>query len=481
MAESIDKSGFELNIYEKYDVDRNFICNTIFTLAGTNNKKELTKIIHNSDGSKVVGMIEIGNEKSKSAEILDTFDAKIFFILIKLWLNSGMQKNNDTGFLISNIVKELGLQSTGFYFHKIRTSCNKLATIPIRWRRAYISADKEKKSYLLDDVVFTILSIFDNKLMVDVDAKTNVKKYTGLANYFRFNPYIVENILNGITEEFHVDVLKTLQKKISILLYIYLSYELKDKPATSFKTSDFANRIGLAEYKYATRRYEALEPALRELVDKPVPGGFIRNYKSAVSNLDDDIVVTVYKKEDLLVSLSGNEDDNKLLEVIAHFNKSFPNYRDHITLETLRNMANSKSNPVTVDDLHKYINFVRWEIDSQKKAIENIPGYFRRACEMHYKTADYDKAVIKELEKVRNIKQKDKIKEIENAEREKQSKAREHFIGKIYSNLNKQEQENLMELAKKQYIGKHGKLPEHFVRQQLESEIIEILKQRKTE
>lgn len=474
-----DENEKQLELFKKYDVDRNFISNAIFTHDKFKGKiKIIEKVVNNPDGSTSITRIVVGDpghDKIKSG-VLYTIDAKMFFILIKIFVNEGMPTDRDLPFTYSYISKELGSDPDGKSYHKITESLNRLAHVTIRWKNTYISKDGIYKTVVLGDLSFSILSILDNRLALNIDIGTGGRKYTGNINYFRFNPYIISNLTNGNTKEFLIDVINSLRKPISILLYIIISGELDNKPAVSFFTEDLAITLGLHEYKYASQRLEKIEPSLKELVGKRIPGGSIRNYTKMKSTTKDDYVITIYKNDITNIPLvAGNEIIKELEALLNIFKEAFPKFSNDLKIDTLIDINKA----TTIEKMRKYLDMTIYENNINKK--NNPAGFFVKACQKSYSTTTYDNAMKETAEKMEDVSKFEKLMLDDKIVFENQAKENKKYT-LIFNKLSAIEQNDISKLAinniNTEFINKNGKKPEIIPKPLITIEINNILKSR---
>ena len=463
----------KLEINKPFEVDKNIASNSLFTSTKYPHKtRTIDRVFNNPDGSTNISKIILGDPKHDGvvSGVLNTFDCKILFILIKFFYDAGMPTDTGIAFPLSYIAKELGNDPSGKMYHYIRESLNRLRFVPIRWENIYIAKDEKKKSVILNNLTFTILSDLKGEVRYDIDNKTETKRYTSNLNYVEFNKHIIGNILSGVTTPVIIDVIKALDKDISILLYMYLNTELMDKPASSFFTKDIAKIIGLSDYAYAKERLRKIEPALKELIGKPIANGIIRNYKAEQSGNRNDIVITVYKKE------SGSIEQPLLppkpsdyTQVVEYFNKTFPAHKG--TLEFY--VVQKHSAQYSVADMTRYLDYMKAQ--DNINTIKKPAAYFNNALIKKYNIGDIAKQILIDSKKIDDIKSIEDKLASDQLRLEAERKETDYYLS-IYNGLASRDKacvdKRAMELLKKDF---NNKTPEIIPRPLLHGYIKKVL------
>lgn len=241
---------------------------SIWQPAHSKNKetRELARVITNSDGSKLISKVTVGYVDRIGT--ITTEDQKLFYILLKLWEESGRSMEK-IPFSLRHIGRSLNIKWGTRIIEYLTQSYKRLRATPIVWENSYYDSTTKETIEVLE--VFNILS------ELKIIKKKTDGHITKEAGYFRFNDFILKNLLNNYTKPLLIDVVISLKSEIAQILYTYLDLIMAGKTHYERKTRDLFNDLNLVgkAYQNLSNRKQRLEIALRELQDVQLSSGVL--------------------------------------------------------------------------------------------------------------------------------------------------------------------------------------------------------------
>jgi hypothetical protein len=261
---------------------------SIWQPSNSRNKKTrvLKREIALDDGTQVTAEVKIGYVDQMGT--ITTEDQKTCYALFHLWEEKG-RPDEQTYFSLRKLSKVLKKHwGTNVILHTSQ-SLMRLRGVPLILKNAYFDSTKKETLEVLE--MFNILS--DLKIIKrKVDG--HITKEEG---YFRFNDFILKNILNGHTKPVLLEVVLSFKSEIAQLLYTHLDLMLAKRTSYERKTRElFFDDLGLEgkAYRNLSNRVQKLKPALDELIGVQLSTGFITSAKleKTVDGKDYKIVIT---------------------------------------------------------------------------------------------------------------------------------------------------------------------------------------------
>jgi hypothetical protein len=207
------------------------------------------------DGQKLVAKLSIGFTDKGS---LTTEEQRVYYALVRHWEDRGRPPDFIPLSLkrLAKLLRKPWGQKTR---ESLRRSLLKLRVTPFVWEQSYVEGATGKTLRLLD--AFTILS--DLKIICREDEGHVTRE----AGYFRFHEAITQNLLASHTKPVLFDVVLSFKSDIAQILYTHLDLILSDKTSYERRTAELFEDLGLEgeTYRYASKRQEKLDPALKEL------------------------------------------------------------------------------------------------------------------------------------------------------------------------------------------------------------------------
>jgi hypothetical protein len=276
-------------------------------------EKVLRREIELPNGNKVLAEVEVGFT-NKGA--LTTEDQKTFYALLKIWEEKG--RGNDAVFYsLRHLAKILKKHWGTNVIDATSQSLLRLRITPLIWKNSYQDSTQKDYVEILDP--FSILS--DLKV---IRRKTD-GHITQEFGYFKFNDFIVKNLLNNHTKPVLLDTVLGFQSEIAQLLYTHLDLIMARRDHYERKTLElFFDDLGLTgkAYQNPSDRKRTLERAIRELEGARLSTGYIAAITLERTRDGKDYKLVVDKKSSQplrqLPMTTTDTDAREILPVTPH-------------------------------------------------------------------------------------------------------------------------------------------------------------------
>lgn len=218
------------------------------------------------DGSRLTAQVRISPNLEAGA--LTTEDQKTYYALVWLWEQRGFSEAL-TPFSLQELARLLKKDWGRNVRLSLVQSLMRLRATLFVWQNSYFSRATQETLELLE--TFNILS--ELKLSRR-DRRGKAPRERGC---FRFNDLILKNLLARHTKPVLLDTVLSFRSGIVQLLYSHLDLILSDKLSYERTTQGVFEDLALESETYARsfERRRKLEPALRELLGKPLSTGVI--------------------------------------------------------------------------------------------------------------------------------------------------------------------------------------------------------------
>jgi len=185
---------------------------------------------------------------------------KVFYSLIKIWEQAGRPADRVVYSTLPDLARQMGRGWGGKDYRDLRRILRNLHTIPISWIGSFYQ--KERGVFITIDKGFHVL---DNLEFYD---EVKGDKLLISAFSYKFNQFILDNLLNHYTKPLDLDVILGLRKELSVLLYCHIDLVMADKERYERRTKELFENLGVegGKYRYPSARKQNLEPSLKELV-----------------------------------------------------------------------------------------------------------------------------------------------------------------------------------------------------------------------
>lgn len=420
--------------------------------------KTLRRDIELPDGTMMTATVEVGFTQKG---VLTTEDQKILYALIKIWEEEG-KPHEQTYYSIRRVAKILNKRWGTNVIDAISQSLVRLRVTPFIWTHSYYDSVAKENVESLD--TFNILS--DLKIIQRNKNKQNNKAF----GFFRFDDFIIKNLLNNYTKPILLEVVLGFKSEIAQLIYTHLDLVMARRSFYERKTKElFSVDLDLdgRSYNHTSNRVQKLKSALRELQGVQLSTGVIVSAKLEKTRDGKDFKIVIRKG--LATGLQqGNvqaEESDAYVEAIEPENpgdaqaRELVQYFHHIFHHTDHHTPGVKAigQAVTLIAQHGY-DVARFIVDFSHKAAQEtnyapqtfggILQYTSRALEAYEvekkrseeKTTrqavqseqelkdQYDRFIRTEVEKRKHTIPADELTRLEN-------EAREHIRSKTPPNL----------------------------------------------
>lgn len=207
------------------------------------------------NGNRVTAEVKVGFTDEGD---LTTEDQKTYYGLIKQWEDAG-RTPRQTFFSIRGLSRILRKKWGTNVIHAITESLRRLRTTPFTWTGSY--EDGAKGETIRKIEIFNVLS----------ELKIVQREQDGVVNhavgYFKFNDFILNNLLAHHTKPVLLDVIFQFESEIAQLLYSHVDLVLAGRDHYERRSQELFEDLGLKgkEYHKPSQRKRKLEKALAEL------------------------------------------------------------------------------------------------------------------------------------------------------------------------------------------------------------------------
>jgi hypothetical protein len=218
--------------------------------------KTLRRVFDLPDGSRVTAEVEVG---FTNKGVLTTEDQRTFYALLKLWEDKG-RSTEQTYYSLRRLAKILKKRWGTNVIDATSESLIRLRITPLIWKNSYHNSAEKETVEILDP--FNILS--DLKIIRRRSDGHVTQEY----GYFKFNDFILKNILANYTKPLLIDTVLSFRSEIAQLLYTHLDLIMARRTHYERNTRDLLyDDLGLEgeSYQNPSNRKQILERALAEL------------------------------------------------------------------------------------------------------------------------------------------------------------------------------------------------------------------------
>lgn len=254
-----------------------------------------------SDGGTVLSTIDIS--PSVKYGNLNTEDQKVLYALIKMWNEKG--RPEVLVFSLRDLARTLEKSWSAKTYNSLKDSLFRLRGTLFVWTKAYYDGATEDYYDELDS--FTILS------ELKIAKRTKDKSITVEACKIRFNEHLDKNLRSKYTQPTFYNQIIKFKSGLAQLIYQQLELVMHDKIRYERNSEGlFIEDLKLdsVDFKYPSGRKRALEIAVKELQNVPIPSGIVN---ASVEQTKDksDYKLVVIKELQQLLGLKYSEDQQQ--------------------------------------------------------------------------------------------------------------------------------------------------------------------------
>jgi len=234
-------------------------------LFATSRSREKSRELVRRSGDREIKLV-IGKQSSGGKEIevgvLKIPSYKVLVALIHIWESRGKPLD----WVVSSLYELSEVMGRrwggGAGAQALKAALKDLRDIPIQWIGFFYKPEDRYIAILEDQPLRFIKVKFFTAKRGDREIESRFA--------FKFDERILENLLLGYTKPVRLDVISKLSE-IATLLYCHVDVVMADKNTYTRKSKDLFQDLGLTSkrYRYLSRRREALEQAIEELIDEP--------------------------------------------------------------------------------------------------------------------------------------------------------------------------------------------------------------------
>jgi hypothetical protein len=264
------------------------------------------------NGDRVLAEVEVG---FTNKGVLTTEDQKTLYALLKIWEDKG-KANDPTFYSLRKLSKILKKRWGTNVINATSQSLLRLRITPLIWKNSYLDSTEKNYVEVLDP--FNILS----ELKI-IRRKDNEQHTTQEFGYFKFNDFILRNILNGHTKPVMLDTVLSFRSEIAQLLYTHIDLIMARRDHYERKTRElFFDDLGLEgkAYNNASNRKQKLMPALKELHGVRLSTGYITSITLERTKDGKDYKIVVDKDEQqqlpLIAEIAPDTDESREVQSV---------------------------------------------------------------------------------------------------------------------------------------------------------------------
>ncbi|HZM22797.1 MAG TPA: hypothetical protein VFC02_13695 [Anaerolineales bacterium] len=347
-----------------------------------------------ADGKKVSAEVEVGFTQKG---MLTTEDQKTFYALIKIWEDKG-KPTEQTFYSLRGLARILHKGWGTNVIESTDQSLLRLRMTPLIWRNSYHDSSRKDVIEQLDP--FNILS--DLKIVRRKNDGHNAHEY----GYFKFNDFILNNLLNNYTKPLLLEVVLGFKSELAQILYTHLDLIMARRDHYERRTKELFEDLGLEgeSYKHPSKRRQVLLNPITELKGIHMTTGVITTITIERTKDDSDFKLIVRKSAHatlpaafLPIGATGEQPQHAQIEtelmtqakeLVAYFFKRFHNLEASIPSSKAINQAISLITKYGCDAARHIIDFAYGSAQTTKFQVATFGAV------MQYQTnalADFEK------------------------------------------------------------------------------------------
>lgn len=206
--------------------------------------------------------------------VLDIHHFKVYLVLLELWEKAGRPIHEPVHFTILRVIKRLDLSFDGRTYARVKQWLRDLRQVPLTFINSFYIPKVERHTDLHDVSVLNHLRIYERK-----KEKEGEQQKTYGYGEFRFDDYILENLVNNYSHPLRLDVIKEFKKHkdLAILLYTYLDRCLAFRDEYAVTLEKLFEHLDLSQryVRYPAERKRVITPVLKELKNKELSTGIL--------------------------------------------------------------------------------------------------------------------------------------------------------------------------------------------------------------
>jgi hypothetical protein len=276
---------------------------TIFAPAHSKNKKArtITRTVSLPDGSVRTSKVSI--DATERLGTLTTEEQKTYYALIKIWEEKGKPIDN-ISFSLRRVARTRGRKWGKRALDETVNEMRRLTGIPLEWSDSFFNKQTGETIDLLES-----FHIIDNlKIALKKRGDKIANREVG---YFKFNDFILYNLLQNHTKPLLLDVVLGFKTELAQMLYTHLDLIMARRNHYERKTKELFDDLGLegSSYRNPSNRKQLLMPALKELKGVRLTTGIITTATLERTKDDKDYKLVVRKGARMSVPVDEHSED----------------------------------------------------------------------------------------------------------------------------------------------------------------------------
>ncbi len=188
------------------------------------------------------------------------FAERILVALISLAAAQGF-KSEKTSFTVYEVLKLMGLGTDGHYYQEVALALQRLHGVTITGKNTWWDHDKKKYRTIRKG-----FGLIDNYWLESLSDDDDDDNETGIGGYVIWNEWLWESFRAGYIKTIDTQFYYALDHTLARRLYRFLDKRMHYQDSYQIDIFALAGRLGMAEYRYASKVKEKLQPAFDELI-----------------------------------------------------------------------------------------------------------------------------------------------------------------------------------------------------------------------
>lgn len=269
--------------------------NSVFTVS-TYRKKSREIVVREKTADRAINerKVIIGKTaQGVETGVLTTSHFKVYLALLELWEKAEKPIHEPVHFTILKLANRLDLSDDGRTYAEMKRWLRDLRQIPLTFIHSFFIPRQAEYADLHDITILNHLYLYERK---NVGAEKRTRGY----GEFRFDDYIIENLIANHTHPLRLDIVKSFKKHkdLSILLYTYLDRNLAFRDQYEIGLQKLFEQLDLSQsyIRYPSKRKTKINPVVKQLEGQPLSTGILGYCRVHKTEDGKDYKLVAHKK-----------------------------------------------------------------------------------------------------------------------------------------------------------------------------------------
>lgn len=301
-------------------------------------------------------------------------DERVYVALLGISYNQGLTSKK-IGFSIYQILKILDLPTSQQQYAVIEKSLDRLTAVTFKSQNAFFDNRDGAKKRVTTVKAFHLIESYWLRYM---EADDHVRDGEGVPAYVVWSEELWNSLKSGYIKNLDLHFFRSLTTPISRRLYRFLDKRMQYQTEYEIDIFELSARLAMVRYKYPSRVYGKLKPALDELIAQ----GFLVSAElckvgkyTRVQFVRTDAPLKASKKQ----SLTENQPQGENPELVTRL----------MELTLSEDRARDMVERFSAEHIQAKIELLEWKLDphtrQKGRPIEDPAAWLIRAIEQDYK------------------------------------------------------------------------------------------------